>query len=483
MTVNRLVYNWTFIGTKVRTVMKQTKISLILRSTIDGRRSTFLQLTILLVAALSFSFSPKDNWKDKTENAEYIHRSVKQLTDVLVYDIYSPPVASRTYAYISIAGYEAAVAGNPSYQSLSGQLHGLTPLPRPKPGKEYSYTLAAVQAILTVGKSMVVSEDKVNAFNVAILKEIKGSGIPNEVYNNSIAFGQEIAKHIMGWASQDNYKQTRTFTKYAVTNDLAAWKPTPPAYMRAVEPHWNKIRTFLIDSAQQFKPLPPTPFSADKNSQFYKEAIAVREVGVKLTEEQIEIANFWDCNPFKMNVNGHVMYASKKISPGGHWMNITRLACQKSSTNTIESLEAYACLSITIADAFISCWDEKYRSNVIRPETYINQYIDGGWMPLLQTPPFPEYTSGHSVLSTASAVMLEKIFGKDFAFADSTEVEFGIPVRNFTSFAQAAEEAAMSRFYGGIHYMPSIINGLDEGKRIGTFITQKLMTRKDISRK
>ena len=93
--------------------------------------------------------------------------------------------------------------------------------------------------------------------------------------------------------------------------------------MKAVEPHWNKIRTFLIDSAQQFKPLPPTIFSADKNSQFYKEALAVRDIGLNLSDEQKEIASFWDCNPFKMNVNGHVMYASKKISPGGHWMNIT----------------------------------------------------------------------------------------------------------------------------------------------------------------
>ena len=143
----------------------------------------------------------------------------------------------------------------------------------------------------------------------------------------------------------------------------------------------------------------------------------------------------------------------------------------------METLEVYACLSITIADAFISCWDEKYRSEVIRPETYINQYIDGAWMPFLQTPPFPEYPSGHSVVSTASAVMLEKIFGGNFSFADSTEVEFGIPVRNFTSFSQAAEEAAISRFYGGIHYMPAIVNGATEGRAIGNFISQKLKTK------
>ncbi len=438
---------------------------------------------LLLTAIILFSFQGQsnDNWKEKTENAVYIHRAVKQMTDVMVYDIYSPPVASRTYAYLSIAGYETLAAGDPAYQSLAGQLKGLKTLPKPQPGKEYSYTIAAVQAILTVGKALVISEEKVSAFYDAITKELKASGIPETVFDNSVGFGKEIAKHILDWASQDNYKQTRTFTKYSVNDVPAYWKPTPPAYMAAVEPHWNKIRTFLIDSAQQFKPAPPTTFSTEKESKFYKEALAVMDIGVNLTKEQKEIASFWDCNPFKMNVNGHVMYASKKISPGGHWMNINRLACQKSGLSPLQSAEAYACLAITIADAFISCWDEKYRSLVIRPESYINKYIDGAWMPLLQTPPFPEYTSGHSVLSSASAVMMTKLFGDNFSFADSTEVEFGIPVRHFTSFKQAAQEAAISRFYGGIHYMPSINNGLDEGQKIGLFMTSKLKTKRDFN--
>lgn len=434
-------------------------------------------IVFIIILSLSIPAFAGDEWKEKTENAVYIHRAIKQMTDVMVHDIYSPPVSSRTYAYISIAGYETVIAGHAGYQSLAGQLHGLTALPRPASGKEYSVTIAAVHAILIVGKTMVVSEEKVNDFYKSIMQELKTSGIPSAIFDNSIAFGQRIAKHILDWAVLDNYKQTRTFSKYAVNNEAATWKPTPPAYMKAVEPHWNKIRTFVIDSAQQFKPLPATVFSTDKNSDFYKEALAVRDIGLNLTTEQKEIANFWDCNPFKMNVNGHVMYASKKISPGGHWINITADACQKTGADVASSMEAYACLAITIADAFISCWDEKYRSQVIRPETYINQYIEGSWMPLLQTPPFPEYTSGHSVVSTACAVMLEKIFGKSFAFSDSTELEFGIPARHFTSFMQAAEEAAISRFYGGIHYMPAIVNGSDGGKKIGLFMISRLKTK------
>jgi hypothetical protein len=423
--------------------------------------------------------APTNSWKAKAANPDYLHRSIKQVTDVIVHDIYAPPVAARTYAYITVAAYEAALPGDKKYRTLAGQLHGLKPLPQPERGKEYSFTLAAVDALLSVGRTMVISEKKIDDFHTAILKEFKGSGMPDSVFQNSIAYGQKVAAHILAWAAQDNFKQTRSFPKYSVTDDPSAWQPTPPAYIKAVEPHWNQIRTFLMDSAQQFKPLPPTPFSTDKNSRFYKEAKEVQTAVENLTPEQTEVALFWDCNPFKMNINGHVMYATKKISPGGHWINITRLACKKADADFMRAAEAYACLSVTLADCFISCWDEKYRSNVIRPETYINQYIDQNWMPLLQTPPFPEYTSGHSVVSTASSVMLTKLFGAGFSFADSTEVEFGLPVRKFQSFKQAASEAAISRLYGGIHYRPAIVNGVQEGEKIGIFATRKLKTRNE----
>jgi hypothetical protein len=179
-----------------------------------------------------------------------------------------------------------------------------------------------------------------------------------------------------------------------------------------------------------------------------------------------------------MNVKGHVMFATKKISPGGHWMNITHVACLKNKSSLVESMEAYSRVAISLVDGFIACWDEKYRSRLIRPETYINQYIDENWVPLLQTPPFPEYTSGHSVISSASAVALTSLFGDNYSFSDSTEIEFGLTARKFTSFVQASEEAAISRMYGGIHYRPACQNGLVQGSTLGNFIVQKIKTRK-----
>lgn len=440
------------------------------------KRIILIYLMLMVMCFYGKAESP--GWKSKTENADYIHRAIKEVTDVMVYDIYSPPVSSRTYAYISVAAYETLIHENPLYISLSGQLHGLAPVPDPEKHKIYSYTLAAVHAILTVGKALVISEDKIDKFEKGLMKEFKEDGLPDDVYIRSFDYGQQIAGHILAWAAKDNFKQIRSMAQYTVTDYAGSWKPTPPAYFKAVEPNWNKIRTFVIDSAQQFKPVSPPLFSFDTSSLFYKNAFAVYQAGKNYTKEQNEIANFWDCNPFKMNVRGHVMYATKKISPNGHWMNITSLVCKKANADVVKSAEAYARVAITLADCFISCWDEKYRSSVIRPETYINRYINTDWVPILQTPPFPEYTSGHSVVSSGAAVILSKLFGDHFTFKDSTELEFGLPPREFKSFKEAANEAAISRFYGGIHYMPAISNGQEEGFVIGDFVCGKLKTRK-----
>lgn len=436
-------------------------------------RSLFSLLIIFCACSTAGDYRPI------AENPEMLHRSVKAITDRIVHDIFSPPVASRIYAYTCIAGYEAMVPSDSKFISLAGQLNGFEATPKPDSTLQYCFPVASIQATLQVGRALIFSESELDKFYEQIMQELKDSRIPQEVFDRSVEYGKKVADHVLAWSSKDNYKQSRSFPKYTIVQDPATWKPTPPAYMDGIEPSWNKIRPFVIDSAAQFMPAPPTPFSKEKESQFYKEAIEVYETGKNLSEEQLSIASFWDCNPFVMNVTGHVMYATKKISPGGHWINITRVSCTQARKDFAASAEAYAHVAIALADGFISCWDEKYRSRLIRPETYINQYIDENWKPTLQTPPFPEYTSGHSVISSAAAVALTNLFGENFAFTDSTEIEFGLTARNFNSFVEAANEAAVSRLYGGIHYRPAIDEGVQQGKHVGEWIVQHIRTRKE----
>jgi len=345
-------------------------------------------------------------------------------------------------------------------------------------GKEYCFPLASVRAFLIVGKALIFSEDKIEQFNGEILKEFENINMPNDVYHRSLKYGEKVAQHILAWADKDNYKQTRSFDKYTITDEPEKWKPTPPTYLDGIEPHWKEIRPFVLDSAQQFVPRPPTSFDMDKQSQFYKELMEVyTALDGKDKEDRIAIASFWDCNPYVSHQKGHVMFATKKITPGGHWIGITELATKKAQSNFMATTEAYARVSIALADAFISCWDEKYRSNLIRPETVINEYVDESWMPALQTPPFPEHTSGHSVISRAAAITLTDLYGDNFAFDDTVENKYGLPTRSFNSFLEASEEAAISRLYGGIHYRPAIDEGVKQGEKVGKFIIQKLQTR------
>ena len=286
-----------------------------------------------------------------------------------------------------------------------------------------------------------------------------------------------MAGSIISWAARDNYLETRSSPKYNVQQIPDRWIPTPPAYMDGIEPAWRDIRTMVIDSAQQFRPELPTQYSLETDSKFYKEVLAVYNTAKNLDQEQKEIASFWDCNPYVMNITGHVMLATKKITPGGHWMEISSIAIEQSKVDMVKAAETYARVSISLFDAFISCWDEKYRSNLVRPETIINNHIDGNWKPLLQTPPFPEYTSGHSVISRSAAVCLTSLYGDHYDFVDDSEKVFGLPSREFKSFYHASEEAAVSRLYGGIHYMPAIENGVGQGQNIGKYIVGKLMTK------
>ncbi len=409
---------------------------------------------------------------------QQLHSSIDKVTEIMIHDIFSPPVASRIYAYPNIAAYEIISLNDDRYTSLVGQIHELTPIPAPNTEKLVNNALAALIAHMDLSRRLIFSEDKMEVFRDS-LYAIWISQNEDE-FEASKEYGLQVADHIGAWMDKDNYKQTRTMPKFTVnTGEVSRWQPTPPSYMAGIEPHWSKIRPFVIETADQFKPVPPPPFSMEEGSDFYKEVQEVYDISQRMTEEgddseEVEIAKFWDCNPYVSVTRGHLMFATKKITPGAHWIGITKIACKQTDSDFDKTVYAYTKTSMAIADAFISCWDEKYRSNLIRPETLINEHIDENWKPVLQTPPFPEYTSGHSVVSGAASTVLTDVFGENFNFKDDTELPYGLPVRTFSSFREAADEAAISRMYGGIHYRAAVEIGVKQGRDLGSFVVENL---------
>lgn len=437
------------------------------------KNSTLVVLLLVLIIA-----SCKKQYKPIEVTSEDFHKSVDKVIEVMVHDIFSPPVASRIFAYPNIAAYEIIAQHNDNYNSLVGQVKDLSEIPSADISKPVNYQLAALIAHIDLSRRLIFSEDMIKSYRDS-LYHIWENINPTE-FNASKEYGLQVADFIGAWMDKDNYKQTRTMSKFTViSDDPGRWQPTPPAYMDGIEPHWNKIRTFVIDSASQFKPVPAYSYSMEKKSNFYKDLIEVYDVGNEITKkgdssDEVQIAQFWDCNPYVSVTRGHLMFATKKITPGAHWIGIAKIACRKTNADFDKSIFVYTKTSMALADAFISAWDEKYRSNLVRPETLINSSIDDSWKPLLQTPPFPEYVSAHSVVSGAAAMALTSIFGDNFKFDDDTELRFGIPVRSFNSFNEASAEAAISRLYGGIHYRAAVEHGLTQGINLGEFEVRKL---------
>ncbi len=406
-------------------------------------------------------------------DAELLHQNEDELTQVIIYDVFTPPVAARIYGYTSLASYEAMRYADPKYNSITAQLKGFGTPPAPEKGKKYNFTLAATKALFTVAHMVTFSIDTLKNYENKVYATYKDN-LDDSTYLNSMSFGEKIGKYILKRASTDNYPQTRGKPKYLGSEGPAKWRPTPPDYMDGVEWCWGTMKVFAIDSSAQFSPGPPPPYSEDKNSAYVKAYTDVYNTNKGLTKEQKQIALFWDDNPFVVQHNGHMMFADKKITPGGHWIGITRIACKKTKADAVKTAQAYALTSIALYDSFICCWEVKYKYSYVRPVTNINDKLDHDWLPLLQTPPFPEYTAGHSTISAASATVLTHLFGNNFAFQDTSDLRYIGIQRHFNSFIQASDETAMSRFYGGIHYLNSSLVGAAQGKQIGDFIWGKL---------
>ena len=405
--------------------------------------------------------------------------TVKKLNNVVLENNFPPMIAARNYVYACIAGYECMVAGDSTYQTLAGQIKHLPPLPKPQTGAKIDFSLAALLAFIKVGNSVTFPDGSLMEYHASLIEQADSLGMPEEMHSATITFSDTIAAAILQWSKGDAYGATRGALKYEFKDVEGRWIPTPPMYASAVEPHWKKIRPMVLDSASQFAiPPPPVYDIKNKNSIYYKSLLEVKNIGDSLNPEQKAIADFWDDNPFRMNVSGHVMFATKKFSPPGHWLNIVGIAAKEAKAGFNETVAAYAITSIAFFDAFIRAWEEKYKSNYVRPETVITKYLDPYWQPHIQTPPFPSYVSGHATNSAAAAEAMTSCFGDSLSFTDTSLVAFGIPARKILSFRKAAEEAAMSRLYGGIHYRFDNEEGLKVGKKVGEYVVERLKLKK-----
>jgi len=361
-------------------------------------------LRTICIGAMVFFIQCQKPMEPQAWDAQFRHFQDtwnRDLTQVIIEDIFTPPVASRIYAYANIAAYEAMVPGNPAFQSLQGQLNGLENIPKPENVEQVYFPLAGLFAFTQTARDLVFATERVDFYQQRYLEQVRAWGIPEYTISASQTWGNTLAAAILAWAEKDGYHQRQALPYHEYSEAPGDWTPTPPTYMEAIEPHWNTLRTFVLDSSKQFKPLPPTPFDTRPQSPFFEEALEVYQMVKNAGEEEKEIAKFWDCNPNIAYFKGHVMLFHQKISPGGHWISITGIAGKKEDLDIMPEAEAFALTGIALADAFISCWDEKYRSNLIRPETFIERHIDSTWFPLLETPAFPEYTSGHSVISAS----------------------------------------------------------------------------------
>jgi hypothetical protein len=378
---------------------------------------------------------------------------------------YMPPVAARTFGYMGVTLNEVTAAQSTKLRSLAGQLNGFTGVPQPVAGAQYdsaTVTNAALSSLVSrLYSNTGPSGQRVLEITASrALKELEARKLPADLVDRSTRYGESVASAIFAWAQTDGGATITNMgfpLSWPKPKDASGWLPTTTGgeFQTPLLPGWGKNRPFVLQSGDTCPPAPHPTYSEKPDSAFYAEALEVYKTTKNLTPEQRAIARFWSDD------------AMLSYTPPGHWVAILTDILEAKNANLETISEAYARLGIGLADAFIGCWNAKYQYNLIRPVTYIRRVIDKAWEPLLSTPPFPEFPSGHSVQSGAAATVLSAIFGESFAFTDGSAEPDGLKARSYASFWDAAREAAISRLYGGIHFRSAIQNGLEQGRCIG----------------
>jgi membrane-associated phospholipid phosphatase len=429
----------------------------------------------------------------------------------------SPPVASRLMAYSTTALYGGLMAASPTPTPLAGALNGLPELPRASTGERHDPTIAAVAAKRVVLDSLLQEALPTTRAAIARLADSlerarTTAGVAEAERARSAELGRRVGYAIVAWSRTDGFDGTRgrryvapagpglwvndaPGSVYAAQNlsgasefvaldnpanllragaasdrglilnrpkrpGLASLAPVNMAGMS--EPYWSEVRPFVLARWDECAIDDAPAYAVDPAAALHRDAHEVWATGRALTPEQRTIALYWADN------------AGESGTPVGHWIAIASQMVAAHGLSAEDAARLMVLTAVAQADAFIASWGYKYRFNLLRPRTYIRAVLDSTWEPLIPNPPFPEYPSGHSTQSAAAATVIAAVLG-DVPFEDSTSVSLGHTVRRFESFSVAAQEAGMSRVYGGIHYPMANLAGRTLGQCIGAKTVERVL--------
>lgn len=411
-------------------------------------KSLFVSALITLFSSTAFS------QQSVADESVFLHRAQNALTTVLIADKFSLPVSIRIYTYSNIAAHEVLAAGNRGFVSLytsDNRFPDLSPLTAPA---NVHLPLAAVYAYLLTGKNFVYHEQQLNDSLISILQDFRLPGSDYTRVQASLDYGTKIAEAIYAWSKGDNYRQIRSYPTYVVLNTPGKWTPTPPFKTPALEPLWGKMRCLVMDSAAQFHPAEPLAYDENNSSDFFKQAKQVHQAVKNISATEKATIAYWN--------DEHTIAAK--------WLSIAGSLCKQYKQDVYQTSRTFTMTTLALYDGVISCWDEKYRSNYIRPETFIRAKIDKSWNPYLKSPSVPEYTSDMAVLSEAVAAVLTSLYGDQKPFTDQSKPYTS---RTFSSFQAAAVEAASTDFTSGVSFPRSVQNGREQGFQIGSLLVRK----------
>ena len=382
----------------------------------------------------------------------------------------------RIYSYSGLAAYVSILPGIQKSKYLIGEsvLNNFPAIPQIEPGKQYHWPSSINAALAFMNRVMFPTTSPANKTAIDSLENYLGNEFLKEVgaavVERSAAYGKAVAQKIYDWAETDGYR--RANDPYNPPIGPGKWVPTAPNYVRAVTPYWGRLRTMVVNSNNNAEPPPPPHYSEDTASDFYKINKEVYDINRHLTPEQKDIVLFWrDINP--------------GVTAPGHWLNILRQVLRKEKKNSMldKAAYAYALTGLSLNDAWIGCWKTRYVHNLLRPITYIRQVMGyREWLPLLITPPHPEYTAGFAAMAGSVSEALTVVFGNNYKITDHTYDQFGMKPRSYASFYEMAKEAGDSKFFGGIHYKLSVDAGLQQGQKVAKNIANSLAPRKSIAK-